>query len=79
MKNFVKAVDREGKGHTFLQKLPRTNMEKLKVGIFDGLQIRELTKDPMFDEALSETELSALQQLNSVVTNFPGNHPSAEY
>ena len=34
-------------------------MEKLKVGIFDGPQIRELMKDPMFDEALSEAELPA--------------------
>ena len=26
-------------------------MQKLKAGIFDGPQIRELIKDPMFDEA----------------------------
>ena len=36
-------------------------MEKLKAGIFDGLQIKELMKDPMFNEALSEAELSAWQ------------------
>ena len=54
-------------------------MEKLKAGIFDGLQIRELIKDSMFDEALSKAELPAWQSLKSVVTNFLGNHHSAEY
>ena len=29
-----------------------------KHGIFDSPQIRELMKDPTFDEALSEAELS---------------------
>ena len=50
----MKAMDRKGRGFAFLQKFPRINMEKLKVGIFDGHQIRELMKDPMFDEALSK-------------------------
>ena len=49
-------------------------MEKLKAGIFDSLQIRKLTEDPLFDEALSKAELSARQSLKSVVTNFLGNH-----
>ena len=60
MKNFVKATDREGSGFAFLlEKLPRISMEKLKVGIFNGPQIRKLMKDPMFDEPLTEAELSA--------------------
>ena len=54
-------------------------MEKLKTDIFDDPQIRELMKDPMFDKALSKAELSAWQLLKSVVTNFLGNHWSAEY
>ena len=47
-------------------------MEKLEAHIFDGPQIRELMKDPMFDKALSKAELSAWQSLKSVVTNFLG-------
>ena len=47
--------------------------------IFDGPQIRELIKDPMFDKAQSEAELSAWQSLKSVVKNFLENQPSAEY
>ena len=60
MKNFVQAMDRKGSNFDLLQeKFPRIWMEKLKAGIFDGLQIGELMKDPMFDEVLSETELFA--------------------
>ena len=53
-------------------------MEKLKAGIFDSHQMKELMKDPMFDEALSEAELSTWQSLKSVVTDSLGNQPSAE-
>ena len=60
MKNFVKAMDGEGNVLAFLQeKFPRISMEKLKTGIFDGTQIKEIMKDPMFDEAPSEAEVSA--------------------
>ena len=58
MKNFVKAIDREGSGFAFLQE-KFLSMEKLKAGIFDGPQIREPMKDPKFNEALSKIELSA--------------------
>ena len=44
MKNFFKAIDRESCGFAFLQKFPRINMK--------------IFKDPMFDEALREAELS---------------------
>ena len=64
MKNFVKAMDREGRGFAFLQEnFPWINMGKLKAGIFDSPQIRELIKDPMFDETLSKAELSARKSL----------------
>ena len=80
MKNFVKEIDRKGSRFAFLQEnSPRISMEKLKAGIFDGLQIRELKKELMFDEALTKAELSASQSLKSVVTNFLGNYQNAEY
>ena len=47
MKKFVKGKDMQGRGFNFL--LAR---------IFDGSQIRELMKESMFDEVLSEAELS---------------------
>ena len=80
MKNFVKVMDKEGGGFAFFQEnFPRISMEKLKSGISDGPQIRELVKDPIFDEVLSEAELTGGQSLKSVVTNFLGNQRSAEY
>ena len=80
MKNFVNAMDREGNGVAFLQeRFLWICIEKIKVGIFDIPQKRELIKDPLFDEALSEAELSAWQSLKSVVTNFMGNYRSVEY
>ena len=36
-------------------------------------------KDPMFDEASSDVELSAWQWLKSEFTNFLGNHRGADY
>ena len=60
MKNFVKAMDKEGSGIVFLQEeLPRISMEKLKAGIFDGPEIKELVEDTIFDKVLSKTELSS--------------------
>ena len=79
MKYFVKAMDKKGNGFAFLQKFPWICMEKLEAGIFDSPQIRELVKDPMFDEALSEAELFTWLSLKSVVTNFLENPLSMEY
>ena len=80
MKNYVKAMDRRGKGFTFLQqKFPQVNLEKLKAGIFDGPQVRELMKDSTFDDTLSATELSAGGSLKSAITNFLGKNLCEEY
>ena len=54
-------------------------MEKLKAGIFNIPQIRELIKGPMTDKTLRETELFAWLPLKSVVTNFLVNQRTAEY
>ena len=40
MKNFVKAMDREGSRFAFLQKFLWISIEKLKAGVFDDPQIR---------------------------------------
>ena len=34
-------------------------MEKLKAGIFDGPQIRQLFRDPEFENSMNEVELEA--------------------
>ena len=58
MKNFVKAQEKESRGFAFLhRKFKRVSMEKLKDGIFDGPQTRELMKDTSFDDSLNPSEL----------------------
>jgi len=36
---------------------PRSTTEKLKAGIFDGLQIRQLIRDPEFENSMNKVEL----------------------
>ena len=73
-------MDRESWSIAFLQeKFPRISMEKLKTGIFNGPQIRDLMEESMFDKALSEADLFAWYSLKSVIKNFLGNHWSVEY
>jgi len=80
MKNFVKALNKEGRAFAFLnKKFPRVSEAKLKAGIFDGPQIRELMKDPKFDESMESNERNAWLSFKSIVTNFLGNHRSPEY
>ena len=80
MKNFVKVLDREGRGFPFHhQKFQQERIEKIKAGISDGLQIRELIKDTTFDDALNPAELFAWLSFRSTIANFLGNHRSFQY
>ena len=46
MKNFLKALDRDGPTFKFLEEMfPQLSEAKLRVGIFTGPQIRQLFKD----------------------------------
>jgi hypothetical protein len=79
MKNFVKAL-KEGRASTFLRrKFPRVSDAKLKNGIFDGPQIRELMQDAQFGKSLDRKENKAWLSLKSIVKKFLGNHRSEEY
>lgn len=80
MKNFVKALNHESPAFAFLsQKFPRVSEAKLKAGIFDGPQIRELLKDSKFDDSMGDNEKNAWVAFKSIVENFLGNHRSLEY
>ena len=54
-------------------------MEKLKAGIFNGPQIRQLIKDPEFEHSMKEVELEAWQAFVLVVKNFLGNTKTRNY
>ena len=60
MKQFVKALNRDGACFRYLcNAFPGMSMEKIKAGIFNGLQIRQLTKDLQFAGHMTERESAA--------------------
>ena len=74
MKNFVKALDRDGPGFQYLKsKFPRISEAKIKEGIFVGPQIHELMTDAQFDAVLTGVEKEAWDAFKDVVRNFLGN------
>jgi hypothetical protein len=74
MKNFVKAMNKHGKGFEYLrEKLPKLSDSKLKRGIFIGPQIHEIINDDLLGHLLTETEKSVWLTLQVVCLNFLGN------
>jgi hypothetical protein len=77
MKNFVKGVDKTGRGlkknvrNTFLNE----GKAKIKACIFVGPHIRELMQDKQFDEDMNENWLSFKRISNGLL----GNHKAADY
>lgn len=81
MKQFVKALDRNGQCFQFIShKFPGLSTEKLKAGIFDGPQIRKLMKDTTnFETCMNDVERLAWQSFVAVAQNFLGNHKADNY
>jgi hypothetical protein len=60
MKQFVKALNKEGEGFKYLHSVfPSLSEAKIKEGIFVGPDIRKLMSDEKFDEKLNDIELQA--------------------
>jgi hypothetical protein len=80
-KNFVKALEKEGRALKFLVEkfgsVLTTN--KIKEGMFVGPQIRRLTKWTEFDDCLTFDEKQAWEAFKDLKTNFLGNHKSPDY
>lgn len=80
MKNFVKAMNRDGPAFGYLkQKFPRISEAKIKEGIFVGPQIRQLLRDSDFDIVLEGCEKEAWEAFKMVVTHFLGNKRAENY
>ena len=80
MKQFTKALDKDGGCFTHLcHAFPGVTMEKLKAGIFDGPQLRQLIRDPEFENSMNEGELEAWKAFVLVVKNFLGNNKASNY
>ena len=80
IKQFTKALDKDVDYFTyFCQAFPWLTMEKLKTGIFDGPQIRQLIRDLEFENSMKEMKLEAWKAFVLVVKNFLGNNKAREY
>lgn len=80
MKNFVKALDKDGETFKYLvEKFPRISDAKLKAGIFVGPQIRQLLNDDQFVTKMSTVERRSWEAFRNVVHNFIGNRRSSDY
>jgi hypothetical protein len=74
VKNFVKALERNGPAFLFLfENFPSVTTEKMKTGAFIGIQIRLLSRDPQFDLFLSDDHKAAWNAFRHVATAFLGN------
>ena len=80
IKQFTKVLDNDGDCFAYLcQAFPGSMMEKLKAGIYDGLQIQQLIRDPEFENSMNEVELAAWKGFVLVVKNFLGNNKPRNY
>jgi len=80
LKNFVKAMDKNGTGFHYLkEKFPHVSDSKIKEGIFVRPQIRALIRDGNFEDLLSQIEKSGWKSFKSVVKNFLGNRKAPNY
>ena len=74
MKQFVKALDRDGDCFNFIAKtFLGLSIEKFKAGIFDGHQIRILMQDQTFTARMTVTERAGWCLYVSVLREFLGN------
>ena len=80
IRQFTKALDKDGSRFSYLcHVFPGLSIEKLKGGIFDGLQVRQLIRDPEFEKSMTKLELEAWRAFVLVVKNFLGNNKASNY
>ena len=80
MKQFVKALNHEGECFKYiLTALPSLSIEKIKAGVFDGPQIRQLINDDRFPLTMTEIEENAWSSFKDIVRHFLGNHRAENY
>ena len=73
IKQFVKALDKNGDCFKYIgSRFSGTSYEKVRAGIFDGLQIRTLIRDPAFVLHMTVVESAAWCSYVSVVKEFLG-------
>ena len=79
MKQFVKELNKDGNCFKYIcTKFPASTIEKLKAGIFDGLQIRTPINDRDFPNSMNEKESCAWSAFVEAVKIFLGNRKSSQ-
>jgi hypothetical protein len=74
IKQFVKTLNKDGSCIEYIaHKLPALTMEKLKAGMLDGPQIRQLINDPYLIASMNEIESCAWSSFVLAVKNVLGN------
>ena len=80
MKQFVKALDKEGGCFLYIcDAFPGLSIEKKKAGVFDGPQIRKLINDDQFLNSMNPVESNVWSSFVLVVKNFLGTHKAENY
>ena len=80
MKNFVRALNKEGEGFKYIsQKFSAVSEAKLKAGVFVGPDIRALLRDEKFLSLLTPGEKRAWLAFQAVVENFLGSKKAGNY
>ena len=80
IKQFVKALDKDGAAFKYLQNLfPKLSEAKVKGGIFIGPQVKLILKSDEFLETLSAVEKNAWICFAAVVQGFLGNNKEDNY
>jgi hypothetical protein len=80
MKEFVRALDRSGPCYRYpTQKFPSLSEAKVKDGVFDGSQIRQLIRGSTFTNSVNDLELQARDLFKEVIIKFVGNFKNPQY
>ena len=80
VKQFVKALDKGGDCFQYICKsFPSLSNEKLKAGIFDGPQIKQLMRYQKLCDSMNEVELTVWLSFVEVVKSFSGNYRADNY
>ena len=78
IKQFIKALDKDSCCFSYLcHNFPGLSIEKLKGGIFDGPQVRQLFRD--LEKSMTELESEAWKSFVLVVKNFLGNNKTSNH
>ena len=80
MKQFFKALDRDGQCINYICKMfPGLSSEKLKECVVDGPDIPKLNTDDNFMCSMNALESNAWNSFVAAVKNFLGNHKAHNY